>query len=75
MTKEDKKELSAKVNAILGLSAGDQIDFTRLKTSDLELLLDVLEKKPSHRLLVERPRILQNRPRPLRNLLGKIVAS
>lgn len=44
-----KEELSSKINAILGLSGGDEIDFTRLKTSDLELLLNVLDKKPSHR--------------------------
>jgi hypothetical protein len=71
-----KKELSDKVNAILGLSGADLIDFSRLRISDLELLLSVLEKKPSHRLLDrERPRLLQNRPRPLRNLLGKIAGT
>lgn len=69
-----KEELSSKINAILGVSSGDEIDFTRLKRSDLELLLNVLEKKPSHRArLLERPRLLERRP--LRNFLGKVVGA
>jgi len=69
-----KKDISSRINQILGLSSGDEIDFTRMRASDLQKLLNVLENKLGQRMPLtktERRRVLQRRP--VRELLERVL--
>jgi hypothetical protein len=75
MTKEG---LSAKINALLGIR-DNPIDFSKLSKKDLERLREAVEALTlgggilSHRVRLERPKILGRRP--LRDLLGRVAGT
>jgi len=73
-----KKDLSDKINRILGFSSGNEIDFTPMRRVDLEKLLSALENKPGQRAPLEISVRTERRPllerRPVRDLLEKVLS-
>jgi len=73
-----KKNISSRINQILGFSSGNEIDFTPMRVADLQKLLNVLENKPGQRAPLEISVKTERKPflerRPVRDLLREVLS-